>query len=105
MNGCVYINVDNKRQHPTDRLITALQVEKHNEIDSLETLPEFMITYRHQDQAQPLNNYEDLSFFTAAFLSLFLFRIRGHLEGLKKRKFNVSLTTWAWWALLHHTRR
>ena len=105
MNGCVYVDVENNRQHPTDRLITALQAEKYNDLDSAEAVPDSIITYRHQGQAQPLNDYEDSFFFTATFPTLFLFGNGGHLGELRNRKINVSLTTWAWWALLHHTRR
>ena len=96
MNGCVYVDVDNKCQHPTSRLITALQAEKQNDLDNLEAVPESMITYHHERQAQPLNDYKDPSFFTSAFPTLFPFRIGGHLRELGNQKFNVSLTTWAW---------
>ena len=60
------------------------------------------ILYRHLGRLKPLNHWEDPTFFTAAFPTLFPSGFGGHLE---KREVNVSLPAFARWCLLHHSRR
>ena len=62
-----------------------------------------LVTYQSQGHATPLNDWEDLFFFTAAFPTLFPFGTGGHLCGA--RKTSLSIQTWAKWALNHHSRR
>ena len=105
INSCVYINSDNRRKHPIGKLVAALQAEKISEVNNKEAPSQSVITYWHQGQAQPLNDYKDLTFFTAAFPTLFLFGIGRHLPVSEVQKIAVSLKAWAQWVLSHHTRR
>ena len=105
INSCVYIDSDNRREHPTGKLVAALQAKKLSEVNDKETPPELVITYWHQGQAQPLNDYTDPTFFTAAFLTLFPFGIGGHLLVSGVQKVAVSLKARAQRVLSHHTWR
>ena len=73
--------------------MAALQAEKISEVDNNKTLSRLVITYWHQGQAQPLNDYKDPTFFTAAFLTLFPFGIGRHLPVSRVQKIVVSLKT------------
>ena len=44
-------------------------------------------------------------FFTAAFLTLFLFGIGKHLAATGKQEIDKLLTAWAQWILSYHTQR
>ncbi|KAJ5195491.1 uncharacterized protein N7498_008929 [Penicillium cinerascens] len=49
-----------------------------------------------------VDHWDNPTYFTTAFLTLFPFGIGGHLEN---RLFTVSLSSFAQWALKHHSRR
>jgi hypothetical protein len=61
-----------------------------------------LISYAIRDQATLMNNWEDPSYFTGAFPTLFPTGIGGHLDQRPKA---VSLKAFAQWALNHHSRR
>ncbi|KAJ5215298.1 uncharacterized protein N7498_001705 [Penicillium cinerascens] len=53
-------------------------------------------------QATLTDHWHDLSYFTSAFLTLFPLGISGYLD---ERLFDVSLSSFAEWALKHYSRR
>lgn len=76
-NGWVYVDANDTREHPTSRLISALQTKKESTIINNEDDLVSMLTYRNQRQAKLLNDHDDPTFFTAAFSTLFPFGIWG----------------------------
>ena len=51
MNGCVYMDAENKWEHLTGRLMVTLQAEKQNNINNSEILPESVIIHCNQSWA------------------------------------------------------
>ncbi len=90
-SGCVYKDIDDERQNPTLCLLFAI-----GNIKAQAPTPDpprsDIVTFRTSGQPVPLNDWEDLYYFTSAFLCLFSFRTGGHLE---QRKRPMSLETWA----------
>ncbi|KAJ5215236.1 uncharacterized protein N7498_001643 [Penicillium cinerascens] len=60
------------------------------------------LSYRIWGQATLTDHWHDPSYFTGAFPTLFPLGISGHLD---ERSFDVSLSSFAEWALKHHSRR
>ena len=105
INGCVYVDAENREEHPTGKFVAALQTEKQNDSNSSKTSSELEITYCRQNQAQLLNDHKDPCFFTMAFPTLFLFGIREHLLRSEKQPITVFLTAWARWIMSYHTQK
>jgi hypothetical protein len=60
------------------------------------------LSYRIRGQATLADHWNDPAYFTGAFPTLFPLGIGGHLD---ERSFDVSLSSFAEWALKHHSRR
>ena len=93
----MYSNIDNRRQNPTLKLISAIDNIK------LETTPTqnnavLVITFYSQAHLINLNNWE-ASYFPATFPTMFFFGNSGHLEN---REQLISIEVWAKWTLQHH---
>jgi hypothetical protein len=57
---------------------------------------------RIRGQATLVDHWNNPTYFTGAFQTLFLHGIGGHLED---RPFAISIASFAEWALKHHSRR
>lgn len=121
ISGCVYTDANQVREHPASKLISAIANNKllcandiaetdclgidvplSHEDNAFEDDPP-LVTYQSNGHAAPLNDWEDPSFFPAAFPTLFPFGVGGHLSS--SRKTRISIAAWAKWALNHHSRR
>lgn len=101
LNSCIYSNVNKLRQNQYLKLIFAINnfSNKHSRIDEEDkTLP--IITYSDYGHSKPLNDWDNLDFFSFAFLALFFYGDGGYIT---PRLIKVSLHAWAKWALLHHS--
>lgn len=99
LSGCVYVDANNSWEYFTSRLLFALEHEirssnkdlpastaeaqSHSNVTDSSSIRNdnrvsvLQYQYQRQTQAQPLNDYKDPNFFSAAFLTLFLFEIGG----------------------------
>jgi hypothetical protein len=109
MTGSVSTDINGERHIPDRRLLNALlNVVSSDPASCAQRSPEHdeqripTLSYRIQGQAPLLNHWDDPTYFTAAFPTLFPLGIGGHLED---RSLNVSLSSFAEWALQHHSRR
>lgn len=100
-SGCVYSDIDDGRQNPTLRLLSAIGNIKATTL-ALDTSTTKIVTYRNKGRLIPLNDWEDPHYFTDAFPCLFPFGSGGHL---KQRKRPMSLEAWAKWTLQHNSHR
>lgn len=106
MTGSVSTDINGERQNPDKRLLNALLnvVSNHSALSTQRThghdqqhIPR--LSYTIQGHVTPADHWDDPTYFTAAFPTLFPLGIRGHLED---RPFSVSLASFAEWALKHH---
>lgn len=109
MTGSVSTDINGERQNPDRRLLNAfLNVVSSDPASCAQRSPERheqripTLSYRIHGQATLLNHWDDPTYFTAAFPTLFPLGIGGYLED---RSLNVSLSSFAEWALQHHSRR
>ncbi len=100
-SGCVYSDIDDQRQNPTLRLLSAV-ANIQATVSTTDQPTSTTISYRSSGQLVPLNDWEDPHYFTSAFPCLFPFGTGGHLE---QRKGPMSLEAWAKWTLQHHSHR
>jgi hypothetical protein len=122
VTGSVYTDINGERTDPNVRLIDALlgvvsdnsrqetQVDEisqaandsdqHTHEHRQRNLP--TISYSIREQATLMSSYEDPSYFTGAFPTLFPNGLGGHQH---QRPTPVSLAAFAQWALNHHSRR
>ena len=98
--GCVYSDIDDNRQNPTLKLLSAIDNTNSGTNPSHDAHP--AISYQAKGQLIPLNDWENPHYFTAAFPTLFPFGDGGHIE---KRSRPLSIQAWAKWSLEHHARR
>ena len=102
--GCLYIDVDNIREHLTSKLLSA--VANKNMLDESTGTDVPPLTYRTKRHAIPLNDWDDSSFFPATFPALFPTGVGEHIsDNSHVQKVPVSLEAWAKWALTHHSKR
>ena len=109
MTGSVSTDINSERQNPDRRLLNTLlnvvsnqsgrPTQRTHQPDQ-RCLP--MLSYRIHGHASPIDHYEDHTYFTAAFPTLFPLGVGGHLDD---RPFALSLASYAEWALKHHSRR
>lgn len=82
-NGCVYSNINNRRQNPTLQLLSAI-----GNIKAIASAPDTststIVSYHNKGRLVPLNNWENPHYFTIAFLYLFPFKSEGYLEQRKQ---------------------
>ena len=113
ITGSVYTDVNGERRDPSGPMIDALLgmvTDRSNPTD--QTTPPTTtdrpdrrnptIAYRMQGPTVLVNQWEDPSYFTGAFPTLFPNGTGGHLGN---REIPVSLDAYAEWALKHHSRR
>ena len=86
-SGCVYSNINDKRQNPILRHLSAVGNIKAIAFTS-DPPTSTIVFYYNRSPLVPLNDWEDPHFFTASFPCLFPFGIGGHLE---QRKGPISL--------------
>ncbi len=100
-SGCIYSDINDQRQNPTLRLLSAV-ANIQATVSTRDQPTSTTISYRSSGQLVPLNDWEDLHYFTSAFPCLFPFGTGGHLE---QRKGPMSLEAWAKWTLQHHSHQ
>jgi hypothetical protein len=103
MTGSISTDINSERQNPDRRLLnTLLNVVSTQHMHELVQHRIPRLSYRIQGHATPVDHYDDQTYFTAAFPTLFPLGIGGHLDD---RPFSLSLASYAEWALKHHSRR
>ena len=113
ITGSVYTDVNGERRDPSGPMIDALLgiVTDRSNPTNQTTPPTTTdrpdrrnptIAYRMQGPTVLVNQWEDPSYFTGAFPTLFPNGTGGHLDN---REIPVSLDAYAEWALKHHSRR
>ncbi|KAJ5654961.1 hypothetical protein N7490_001964 [Penicillium lividum] len=109
MTGSVCTDINGERQSPDKRLLKALLDMVSNPLASSiqntairgqQQIPS--LSYRIRGQATLADHWHDPAYFTGAFPTLYPLGIGGHLD---ERSFDVSLSSFAEWALKHHSRR
>ncbi len=78
-SGCDYSDIDNQRQNPTLRLLSAV-ANIQATVSTTDHPTSTTISYCSSGQLVPLNDWEDPHYFTFAFLYLSPFGTGGHLE-------------------------
>lgn len=109
ITGSVSTDINGDRQNPDRRLLNSLlnmvsdrspvsaeNVHRHDG----QHIPN--LSYRIRGHATLVDHWNDPTYFTAAFPTLFPRGIGGHLED---RPFAISIASFAEWALKHHSRR
>jgi hypothetical protein len=109
ITGSVSTDINGERQNPDKRLLNTLlnmvsdespTTSRHAHLHDQRRLPR--LSYRVRGHAALVDHWNDPTYFTAAFPTLFPHGIGGHLEG---RPFTISIASFAKWALEHHSRR
>ncbi len=107
-SGCIYTDVNEARQNPYLKLISAINnlqttpstVENSDFVDNDASQP--MLIFNLKGNRIALNDWDNADFFLLAFPTLFPHGDGGHCT---PRPQTVSLQAWAKWALSHHSRR
>ena len=115
ITGSVYTDINGERTNPNVQMIDALlELVTSSSSQPNETIPGAederqqrqrdvpLISYAIRGQATLLSSWEDPSYFTGAFPTLFPTGVGGHLD---QRPIEVSLKAFAQWALNHHSKR
>jgi hypothetical protein len=109
MTGSVSTDINGERQNPERRLLNTLLnmvsdrspvSAPHVHLRDQQRIP--TLSYRMRGHATLVDHWNDPTYFTAAFPTLFPHGIGGHLED---RPFAISIASFAEWALKHHSRR
>ncbi|KAJ6125807.1 hypothetical protein N7471_010300 [Penicillium samsonianum] len=109
VTGSVSTDINGERQSPERRLLKALldivsnppaSSIQHTLTHGQQQIPSLL--YRIRGQATLVDHWHDAAYFTGAFPTLFPLGIGGHLD---ERSLDVSLSSFAEWALKHHSRR
>lgn len=109
MTGSVSTDINGERQNPERRLLNSLlNMVSDRPLVSAEDvhlhdrqhIPN--LSYRIRGQATLVDHWNDPTYFTGAFPTLFPHGFGGHLED---RPFSISIASFAEWALKHHSRR
>ena len=113
-SGCVYADIDNNRKEVAPELLnlmatrmSGLPPQSIGRDPTLKDIPSIasakrVISFPTGIPLSPLNNYENMAFFTSAFPCLFW---KGHGGHLSDRPVPITLEEWARWLCLHHSRR
>ncbi len=107
-SGCIYTDVNEARENPYLKLISAINnfqttpstFENNDPVDNNASQP--MLTFNLKGNRITLNDWNNANFFLLAFLTLFPHGNGGHCTLCPQ---TVSLQAWAKWALSHHSRR
>jgi hypothetical protein len=109
MTGSVSTDINGERQNPDRRLLNTLlnMVSDRSPVSAQHVHPHDRqriptLSYRIRGHATLVDHWNDPTYFTAAFPTLFPHGIGGHLED---RPFTLSVASFAEWALKHHSRR
>ncbi|KAJ6118382.1 hypothetical protein N7471_013849 [Penicillium samsonianum] len=109
VTGSVSTGINGERQSPERRLLKALldivanppaSSIQHTLTHGQQQIPS--LSYRIRGQATLVDHWHDAAYFTGAFPTLFSLGIGGHLD---ERPLDVFLSSFAEWALKHHSRR
>jgi hypothetical protein len=115
ITGSVYTDINGERTDPNVQMIDALLglvTDSSSQPD--ETIPDAehehrqkqrdvpLISYAIRGQATLMSSWEDPSYFTGAFPTLFPTGVGDHLD---QRPIDISFKAFAQWALNHHSRR
>ncbi|KAL2782782.1 hypothetical protein BJX66DRAFT_345523 [Aspergillus keveii] len=113
LTGSVATDINGERQNSDMRLINTIHRLVHDYWNyttpcgedtsvllTFRTIP--IISYNIQSQPALLNHWQDIHYFLAAFPTLFLTGIGGHMD---RRVIPVSLAAFVDWALCYHSRR
>ncbi len=107
-SSCIYTDVNEARQSPYLKLISAINnlqttpstVENSDPVDNDASQP--MLTFNLKGNRITLNDWDNADFFLLAFPTLFFHGDGGHCIPHPQ---TVSLQAWTKWALSHHSRR
>ena len=86
-SGCVYSDINDGRQNPTLKLLSAIDNIKSRTMPTSDNAV-LVITFHSQGRLIPLNNEKNPSYFPIAFSTLFPFGDVGYLE---KREQPISI--------------
>lgn len=109
VTGSVSTDNNAERQSPERRLLEALldivlnppaSSTQHTLTHGQQQIPS--LSYKIRGQATLVDHWHDAAYFTGAFPTSFPLGIGGHLD---ERSLDVSLSSFAEWALKHHSRR
>ncbi|MCJ1347504.1 hypothetical protein MMC31_005729 [Peltigera leucophlebia] len=106
LSGCIYMDVNESRQNPYLKLISAIN-NVHTGASCNDRSPKNdseqpVITFNLYGNRIPLNNWDNANFFPVAFPTLFLYGDGGYNT---PRGSKISLQAWPNWALSHHFRQ
>jgi hypothetical protein len=113
-SGAVHSDVEGLRLNPELKMVLAL-IDLTNKadgssantgmVDGQNPIETPVITWRSDNTVALMNDYEDPTYFTSAFPTLFPYGKGGHMPSSDQRSIPVSLEAWAKWCLNHHSRR
>lgn len=93
LSGCLYTNADNTQEHPAIKLVSAITNHKKKSINKNNNSR--ILIYKNNKCIIFLNNWKNLEYFTAFFLSFFLFGITNHVSTVyNSKKGNILLKIW-----------
>ena len=101
LTGCIYTDVNEARQNPYIKLISAIN-NLQTTATAVDDASQPMLAFNLQGNRIALNDWDNAGFFPLAFPTLFPYGNGGHCTPWRK---SISLQAWAKWALSHHSRR
>lgn len=102
LSGYLYTNVT--QEDPTINLVLTIINHKNRSNNGKTNFP--ILNYQSNRRITPLNDWNNLKYFTASFFTFFFFGIEGHLSTtneLKKEK--MLLEAQGKWELLYYLKR
>lgn len=101
LSGCIYTDVNEARQNPYMKLISAIN-NLQTTATAVDDASQLMLTFNFKGNRIALNDWDNAGFFPLAFPTFFAHGDGGHCTPRPK---SISLQAWAKWALSHHSRR
>ena len=98
-SGYVYSDINNERQDPISKLLSAINNIKSKTIVA-NNITVRTITHHSKGHFILLNDWEDIFYLHAVFPTLFLFEDD---RNLRKRQQLVSIEAWTKWILQYHS--